>query len=380
LLGYLGGQLSCTPECKLSTSGCKEAGPSKSEEPSTARFEKTAADALDGEGAALALNGTTLGAVTIAGTALRFRAFDARTLAPLGPARESPALNMADDPARRRRAHLVPFRDGFLAAKGYLVSTELFRVTRSGELDGPRDAFPNSLPLFLAGGAGGVMVGLEPHISGYPVELVRLDADGHPMWRPVRAIEAARPSYDNPAVAVFIGGEWLIVGASSVNDPVNDARGKLFLAHVTQDAVVRLAQQLPTGASRVAIASDGQHAFLVFTHWGGVFATDLLAGDKAGTLRLAEYQLDRFDRVLGAELRAGVLTAYVSATRGNLSLSQTAVGAVYRVRATFPSTVAAPELILSGPGVSARAGLLVGGTFYLLHTDATGVSKLSVTR
>jgi hypothetical protein len=353
-------------------------GPAQGEAPSTARFDKTIDGALDGEGAALALNGSMLGVAAISGTTLRFRAFDARTLAPLGPVRESSPVNYPDDPFRRRRALLAPFREGFLAARGYNVSTNLFRVSRSGEIDGLHDAAPSSLPLFLVGGSGGLMLGLEPHISGYPVELVRLGSDGHPMWRPVRAIDVARPTYDNPAAAVFIGGEWLVVGASSVQDPVNDPKGRLFLARVTQDAIVRSVQTLGAGASRIAIASDGQRAFLVSTHWGGVFATDLLTDDKRVTIRLAEYQLDRFDRVLGAELRDGVLTAYVSTTRGgNLASAQPGVGAVYRVRMTLPATVAAPELVFSSPGASVRAGLLVGGTFYLLHTDAAGVSKLS---
>lgn len=369
--GYLGGVLRCTTACELDASGCEASGPGAR----TARLPGLAV-----AGAALARDADTLAIASVEGGALRFRTVSARTLAPLGPARDSAPACAPRAPPPVDRALLVPFRDGFLAAIGCGVGTTLLRVPRAGPIEAPRDARAG-LPLFLARGAPGVLLGIEPHVSGYPLELVRLDTEGHPQWEPVRAVVAARPTFGNLAAAAWLDGEWVAVSASSATQEARVPRSELFAARVTEDGAVREARALGTGGRGLALASDGRRALAVFTTWSGVFAVDVATRGPGPVLQLAaQPEPDRLERVLAAELSGDVLTAWVDAARPPPGGAGAPVRSVYRVRATLGGTVEPAVRVLAGPGLVPAAALAEGGGAFLLASDGEGGATLTAVR
>lgn len=376
-VGHRGGTLACTAGCRIDATRCEQT-PRARAPGDAVRLEAAATrpGAIVGGGPALALNGSTLGLVVAAGGALRFRTFDAGTLAPLGPPRDSAPLFADSEPSRATsRALLAPLRDGFVAAVGQVSSTFLVRLG-PGRPDEVGERPSVGLPLFLVAGWEGALLGLEPHQSGYPVQLVHLDRGGSPDWRPVTAVEAARPAFGNPAAAAAVGGEWLVASGSRAPPGADPLPTGLFAARVSPRGVVRSASWLVPATGSVAIASEGDRAVIVHVTPGGVRALDVSASAPVPPLLLADARDHRFERVLAAQLRDGVLTALVAgATPGRGGVGE-GVGTVYRLRARLPAEVAAPELVFSAPGLVPGAGLLADGRMYLVIGDAAGAQTL----
>jgi hypothetical protein len=359
-LGFLGGALRCTPDCRLDRTGCEIAAA----KPPFARAAATA-EALPGRDFALARRGEVLAVASTETGAVRLRTFDAATLAPRGaesswrpPATVAPGAFGLD---ALQNAHVDPLwspalaalGDGFVLAAERAASSAYTIVTFRAPLDGaigtPVASFPGRHPLFLVPGGDGALLGYWWR----GVQVVRVGADARPLGEPL-SIEASG-AIPPAAAALFTGDGWVVVVAAGAGDR------RLRVTRVGLDGGATNASTLDVGPiSSLALAGDIVAVYARIG--GGVFAVPL---PPPGTPGGEPIRVSDGLSVLAAEQRAGHLVVWAGGANR-----------ILRADLRLPDGASEAAPVLSGPRLAPAAALLDQGAFHLVFTPESGKPAL----
>lgn len=303
--GFNAGELRCTSQCELDTSGCRSVAPPtpkwRSQLVSLGREVSTEQS--------LAVNGNALLVAGTHGSTLTAARFDVKTRYPLGST-YSVSPPVAGTDATLTDVLVAPVGDRFLIATRHVGerSTLVYLTDSSG--------WPKDLTATIPGRpiafGGGIEAGLLITTSGF----VRLDASGHASAR-VRPLFQVAFAGDALHAAIASTEDGWIAAVAVRKGAESVARVDVARISANGEAKVTASvAQISDAYHPLSLAATGTRAYLVYVLDQSLQAAEVQrTGVLGARIRIGG---GAFNRVLAAGLEGEVLTAWAATERGHL--------------------------------------------------------------
>ncbi|HZA51099.1 MAG TPA: hypothetical protein VE549_10170, partial [Myxococcaceae bacterium] len=261
-LGFQGGELHCSNDCKLPADTCLASSPPSRVEPR----------ALEGDAAGLALaRDGALVAVSSVHRGLELLRFDRKTLKPIG---SKTTWTMPDGSGSAVSTPFVASLDGgssliSVTRDGRTPETLIFRVDGDGRIVETGVTVPGRA-LFLTAKGDRALLGTLSQRTGNTLEAVVVDGQGKLLGTLKTMLTVSATSgYVRGAAVATPSGWFASLGTN----------GTFFtttpFARIATDGRLIGSGALPVNGGQMAVARGPSSSFLVQTHPGGVLVTEI---------------------------------------------------------------------------------------------------------